>query len=102
MLRQPLRDVGIEHVRFRVQQRAEESQVEEKKGVRPFGLAPTVATKGWNTRPWPFTLRAELAISFRGPVSEEKSNLCYMFGTGDDEEPVEKIIMTSSSAFITS
>ena len=25
-----------------------------------------------------------------------------MFGTADDEEPVEKIIMTSSSAFITS
>ena len=75
---------------------------EEEKGARPFGLVSTAPTKGWRTRPWPFTPRAEHAISFGGPVAEEKSNLCYTFRMANDEEPVEKAIMTSSSVAITS
>ena len=75
---------------------------EEEKGTRPFGLVSTAPTKGWQTRPWPFTPRAEQAISFGGPVAEEKSNLCYTFRMANDEEPVEKAVMTSSSVAITS
>ena len=74
---------------------------EEEKGTRPFGLVLTAPTKGWRTRPWPFTPRAEQAISFGGPVAEEKSNLCYTFRMANDEEPVEKAVMTSSSVAIT-
>ena len=50
----------------------------------------------------PFTPRAEHAISFGGPVAEEKSNLCYTLRMANDEEPVEKAFMTSSSVAITS
>ena len=38
---------------------------------------------------------------FGGPVAEETLNLCYMFGRAYDKEPVEKTLMTSSSAAIT-
>ena len=75
---------------------------EEEKGTLPFGLASTAPTKGWQTRPWPFTPRAEQVISFGGPVAEEKSNLCYTFRMANDEEPVEKAVMTSSSVAVTS
>ena len=59
------------------------------------------STKGWRTRSWPFTPRAEQAISFEGPVAEEKLNLCYMFRMANAEEPVEKAFMASSSVAIT-
>ena len=58
--------------------------------------------EGWQTRPWPLTPRAEQAISFGGPVADEKSNLCYTFGMANDEEHVEKALMASSSVTITS
>ena len=67
-----------------------------EKGVRPFGPVSTVATEGWKTRPWPFTPRAEQAISFGGPVAEET------FGMTNDEKPVEKALMASSSVAVTS
>ena len=35
------------------------ARVEEEKGARPFGPVSTAATKGWRTRPWPFTPRAK-------------------------------------------
>ena len=54
------------------------------------------------TRPWPFTPRAEQVISFGGLVAEEKSNLCYTFEIANDEEPVEKALMASSSVAVTS
>ena len=79
-----------------------EAQVEEEKGARQFGLVPTAVTEEWSTRPWQFSPRAELTIFFRKPVAEEKSNLCYMFGMTNDEELVEKALMASSSAAITS
>ena len=72
-----------------------DAQVEEEKGAWPFGPAPIAATEDWSTRPWPFTPCAEPAISFVGPVTKELSNLCYMFGMTDDEEPVEKALMAS-------
>ena len=75
---------------------------EEEKGTRSFGLVSTTPTKGWRTRPWQFTPRAEQAISFGGTVAEEKSNLCYTFRMANDEEPVEKAVMTSSSVPIAS
>ena len=43
----------------------------EEKGARPSGAVSTAATEGWRTRPWPFTPRAEQAISFGGPLAEE-------------------------------
>ena len=75
---------------------------EEEKGTRPFGPALTPATEGWETHPWPFTPHAEQAISFGGPVAEEKSNLCFTFGMVNDEELVEKALTPSSSATIKS
>ena len=77
-----------------------ETQVEEDKGTQPFSPAPTRATEWWSTRPWPFTPCAEPFISCGGPVAEEKSNLCYMYGTTADEEPIEKAPVASSSAVI--
>ena len=68
----------------------------EEKGARPFGPASTTAKGGWRTRPWPFIPRTEQAISFGGPVAEET------FGMADDEEPVEKALMASSSVAVTS
>ena len=47
------------------------------------------------------TPRSELTISFRGPVAEEQSNLCYTFGMANDEEPVEKALTASSSSAVT-
>ena len=79
-----------------------ESQVEKEKGTRPFGPARTAETKGRSTRLWPFTPRAGPAISFGGQVAKETSNLCYILGMVDDEGPVEKAIMASSSDAITS
>ena len=55
----------------------------EEKGARPFGPVSTAATEGWRTRPWPFTPRAEQAISFGRPVAKES------FGMANDEESVE-------------
>ena len=52
--------------------------------------------------PWPFTPRAESAISFGGPVAEERSDLHCTFGMANDEEPVEKALMASSSIVVTS
>ena len=52
--------------------------------------------EGWRTRPWPFTPRVEQVISFGGPVAEET------FGMAKDEEPVEKALMASTSAAVTS
>ena len=71
------------------------SRVEEEKGARPFGPVLTAVTEGWRTRPWPFTPRAEEVISFGGPVAEET------FGMTNDEEPVEKALMASSSVVVT-
>ena len=68
----------------------------EEKGARPFGPVSTAATEGWRTRPWPFTPRAGQAISIGGPVAEET------FGMANDEEPVEKALMASSSVAVTS
>ena len=70
-------------------------RVEEKR-ARPFGPGSTAATEGWRTRPWPFTPRAGQAISIGGPVAEET------FGMANDEEPVEKALMASSSVAVTS
>ena len=78
------------------------AQEEEEKVTRPFDLVSSAPTKGWQTRPWPFTPRTEQAISFGGPVAEGKSNLCDTFRLANDEEPVEKAVMTSSSVAITS
>ena len=72
------------------------ARVQEKKGTRPFGPVQTAATEGWRTRPWPFTPRAEQTISFGGPVVEE------IFRMANDEEPVEKALMASSSVAVTS
>ena len=79
-----------------------EARVEEEKGAWSFGPTPAQTTEGWSTHPWPFTPRAAPAISFGGPVAEEKLNLCYMFGMVNDEEPVEEALMASSLADITS
>ena len=79
-----------------------EARVKEEKGARLLGPAPTAATEGWSIRPWPFTPRAESTISFGGPVAEETSNLCYMFGMTNDKEPVKKVLLASSSAAIIS
>ena len=68
----------------------------EEKGVRPFGLVSTAATEGGRTRHWPFTARAEQAISIGGPVAEET------FGMAKDEEPVEKALVASSLVAVTS
>ena len=70
------------------------ARVEEEKGARPFGPVSTAATERWRTRPWPFTPRAEQAISFGGPVAEET------FGMANNEEPVEKALMASSSVAV--
>ena len=78
------------------------ARLEEEKGARPFGSFSTTATEARRPRPWPFTPRAEKAISFGEPVAGETSNLCYTFGMANDEEPVEKALMTSSSVFVTS
>ena len=78
------------------------ARVEEEKGTRPFGPVSTAATEGWRIRPWPFTPRAEKAVSFGGPVAEKKSNLCYTFRLANDEEPVETALMASSSVAVTS
>ena len=77
-------------------------RVEEEKGSQPSYPAPTAATEGWRTRPWPFTPRAEPTISFGGPVAEEKSNVCYTFGVANEEKPVEEALMALSSVAITS
>ena len=69
-----------------------EAQVEEEKETRLFDPAPTAATEGWSTRPWPSSPLAEPTISFGGPVAEEASNPCYMFGMANDEESVEKAL----------
>ena len=68
----------------------------EEKGARPSGPVSIVATEGWRTCPWPFTPRAGQAISFGGPVAEDTS------GMANDKEPVEKALMASSSAAVTS
>ena len=68
----------------------------EEKGARPFGLVSTAATEGRRTRPWPFIPRAGQAISIGGLVVEET------FGMANDEEPVEKALMASSSVAFTS
>ena len=78
------------------------ARVEEELGVRPFDPAPTAMMEGWRTRLWPFTPRVEPTISYGGPVAGEKFNLCYTFGMTNGEEPVEKALMASSSAAITS
>ena len=75
---------------------------EEEKGARSFGPAPIAVMEGWRIPRWLFTPRAESAVSTVGPVAEEKSNLCYMFGMANDEEPVEKALVASSPATITS
>ena len=68
----------------------------EEKGARPFGPVSTAATEGWRTRLWPFTPRAGQTIYIGGPEAEET------FGMANDEEPVEKALMTSSSVAVTS
>ena len=68
----------------------------EEKGARPFGPVPTAATEGWRTCPRPFTPRAGQTISIGGPVAEET------FGMANNEEPVEKALMASSSVAVTS
>ena len=78
------------------------AQVAEEKGPRPFDPVLTAATEGWRTRPWPFTPRPEQAISFGGPVAEETSNLCYTFGMANDDGPIKKALMASSSVAVIS
>ena len=78
------------------------ARVEEGKGARPFDPAPTAATEGWRTRPWPFTSRAESTTCFGGTVAEKKTNLCNTFGMANEEEPVKNALMALSSAAITS
>ena len=78
------------------------ARVEEEKGARPFDPAPTAATEGWKTHPWPFIPRSEPAISSGGPVAEEKSNLYYTFGMANEDEPVKTALMASTSAAIIS
>ena len=68
----------------------------EEKGARSFDLVSTAATDGWRTRTWPFTPRAGQAISIGGPVAEKT------FGMANDEEPVDKALMASSSVAVTS
>ena len=68
----------------------------EEKGARPFGPVSTAATEGGRNRPWPFTPRAEQAISFGGPVAEKT------LGMANDEESIEKALMASSSVAVTS
>ena len=65
-----------------------------EKGPRPFGPVSAAATEGWKTRPWPFTPRARQAISIGEPVAGET------FGMANDEEPVEKALVSSSSVTI--
>ena len=72
------------------------ARVKEEKGPRPLGPVWTATTEGWRTRPWPFTPRAEPALSFGGPVDEEK------FKMVNGEEPVEKVLMASSSVAVKS
>ena len=76
--------------------------VEEEDGARSSFPSPTAATEEWRTHPWSFPPRAESAISFGGLVAEKKSNLWYTFEMANDEEPVEKALMASSSVAITS
>ena len=40
--------------------------------------------------------------SFRGPVAEETSNLCYLVEIAKDGEPVKKALMASPPAMSTS
>ena len=68
----------------------------EEKGARPFGSVSTATTEGWRTRPWPFTPRTGQVISIGGPVAEKT------FGMANDQEPVEKALMASSSVAVTS
>ena len=68
----------------------------EEKGPRPFDPVPIAAPERWKTRPWQFTPRTGQAISIGGPVAEET------FGMANDEEPVEKALMASSSVAVTS
>ena len=70
--------------------------MEGEKGARPFGPVQTAATEGWKTRLWLFTPRAEQAISIGGLVAEET------FGIANDEEPVKKALVASSSVVVTS
>ena len=67
----------------------------EEKGARPFDPVSIAATEGWRTRPWPFTPRAGQVISIGGPVAQET------FGMANDDEPVEKTLMASSSFTVT-
>ena len=76
--------------------------MEEESGVQVFGPVRTGATGGGETHPWSFTPRAERAVSFGGSVAEAKSNLYYTFGMANDEEPVNKVFMASSSVDVTS
>ena len=75
--------------------------MEDEKEARPFGPVPTAATEAWRTHPLQFTPRAGPAVLFGGPVAQETSNLCYMFGMSNKVNPVEKAFMSSSSAAIT-
>ena len=68
----------------------------EEKGVWPFGPVSTAVTEGWRTHPWPFTPRAGQTISIGGSIAEET------FGMANDEEPVKKALMASSSVAVTS
>ena len=68
----------------------------EEKGAQPFDPVSTSATEGWRTRPWPFTPRAGQAISIGRPVVKES------FGMANDEEPIEKALIASSSIAVTS
>ena len=79
-----------------------EARVKEEKGAWSLGPTPAATTDGWSTHSWPFTPRAAPAISFGVPEADKKLNLCYMFGMVNEEEPVEKALMASSSADITS
>ena len=72
-----------------------------EKGPCSFGPAPTAATEGWRTSPWPFASYAEPAISFGEPVAEENLNICYTLGMVNEPESVEKALMASSSVAVT-
>ena len=85
-----------------VQPATEPTKAREGEGGPVIRPSFDSSTKGWRTRPWPFTPRPEQAISFGEPVADKKSSLCYTFRMANDEEPVEKAFMASSSVAITS
>ena len=96
-------EVGISHLRICRSQGGSSSKEEGGKygahATRPSPTATPIAEPGRQTGS---SVTPTPAISFGGPIAEEKSNLCYMFGMTDNEEPVKKALLALSSAANTS